>query len=120
MLQQTDPFYERIARWRQRVLDTIHQVRQSDQIEAAASARPSEDSTLLAVSGWRSLRVGDRQLAQTCFRTALHYDPYSISAWLGLSRTAESPELRRACLQAAFDLHYLLHDALEASAEEHI
>jgi hypothetical protein len=46
--------------------------------------------------------------AQILFRAALHHDPYTISAWLGLSRSVDQIDERRAYLQAALDLHHLL------------
>lgn len=99
---------ERIARWRRRVLETIHTARLTIDVEAAASIQPNDDSALLARSGWRSLREGEIEMARACFRAALHYDPYAVSAWLGLSRAVEDRALRRAYLQAALDLQLLL------------
>lgn len=99
---------ERIARWRRRVLDTINQARRSVNEETTAKARDEHDSALLAQTGWRALKSGERDIARACFRAAVHYDPYSIGAWLGLSRAEEARDRRRAYIQAALDLHYLL------------
>jgi hypothetical protein len=99
---------ERIARWRRRVLNTIKYARHSVSEEATAKARNEHDSTLLSQSGWQALRSGDRDLARVCFRAAVHYDPYSVSAWLGLSRVEQTRDQRRAYIQAALDLQYLL------------
>lgn len=99
---------ERIARWRRRVLDTINHARRSVNEEAASKARDEHDSALLAQAGWKALHSGERELARACFRAAVHYDPYSVSAWLGLSRVEETRDQRRAYIQAAMDLQYLL------------
>lgn len=102
---------ERIARWRQRVLDTIHAARLTHAIEPPV--QPQTDSALLARSGWRALHEHEFEMAGACFRAALHHDPYSVSAWVGLSRVVEEREQRRTYLQAALDLHFLLTDTLE-------
>jgi len=99
---------ERIARWRRRVLETIKHARHAVNEEASAKVRDENDSALLAQAGWRALRSGEREVARACFRAAVHYDPYSISAWLGLSRVEETRDQRRAYIQAALDLQYLL------------
>ena len=99
---------QRIARWRQRVWCAVQTARLDREFVAASSAQEHDDSSRLAALGWAALHYQRRVQAQSYFRAALHHDPYAISAWFGLSRTVASEEQRRAYLQVAFDLHYLV------------
>ena len=107
MYGQTLSAEERVARWRERVWVVIHQAR-TDTMFRSATNVVDTDSTLLAQSGWRALHAGQPVIAQRYFQAAIHQDPYAISAWVGLSRTASSAEERRAYMQAALDLQFLL------------
>lgn len=96
---------ERIARWRRRISEVIHAARtQSDFLTLGGEPLCARYEDLAAL-GWRALHAGQREQAHRYFRAALHYDPYAVSAWLGLSRVAVSLDERRLCLQAALDLH---------------
>lgn len=101
-----DSDYERVARWRQRVLATIHSARFA-QPEQAPNLPPK---IALAQHGWHSLRDGQTAVADAHFRAALRNDPYAVGAWLGLSRVVTDRTQRRACLQAALDMYFLLYE----------
>ncbi len=100
---------ERLARWRQRVWLAVHTAR-TDQGFWAASQHALDDSAYLARHGWRAVREHQIELAQRSFRAALYHDPYTVTAWLGLSRVATTHDERRAYLQAALDIQFLLTD----------
>jgi Tfp pilus assembly protein PilF len=100
---------ERIARWRQRVWSAIQEARQDPAFRAAA-AQATPQPSQLAMRGWQALQQQQHELAQRYFRAALQHDPFSISAWYGLSQTLEAPDERRACVQAALDMAYLVYE----------
>lgn len=99
---------ERVARWRQRVWQVIHVARTEPAFLEASSMQLDKQADQLAAAGWRALKAGDARRAEQYFRAALHHDPYSFSGWVGLSRVTLDSEERRVCLQAAFDLQYLV------------
>ena len=99
---------ERVARWRQRVWQVVHVARTEPAFLEASAMQLGVQGDQLAAAGWRTLKAGDPNGAERYFRAALHHDPYSLSAWVGLSRVTACREERRACLQAAFDLQYLV------------
>jgi hypothetical protein len=103
-------YAERLAQWRQRIWDAIQAARTQADFYMAATMQTSQDSGHLTGLGWRALHDGLRQEAQAYFRAALHYDPYSIGAWLGLSRAATTRQQRRAFMQTAIDLQHLIRD----------
>jgi Tfp pilus assembly protein PilF len=109
MLGHTPVTEERIARWRQRVWTAVHTAR-TDQGFRAASRHSSDDSASLARRGWHAVRARQTDLARRSFQAALHHDPYAVAAWLGLSRVATTHEERRAYLQIALDIQFLLAD----------
>lgn len=99
---------ERVARWRQRVWDVVHVARTEPAFLEASTMQLTVQGDQLAAAGWRALRAGDYLQAERYFRAALHYDPYALSGWVGLSRVTPIRDERRVCLQAAFDLQYLV------------
>lgn len=99
---------QRVARWRQRIWNAVQTARVTAEFVEASTDQTRDDSSRLAALGWSALHYQRIEQAETYFRAALHRDPYAISAWFGLSRTVAGAELRRAYLQTAFDLHYLL------------
>lgn len=101
---------ERMALWRQRIWDAVQTARTHAEFHIAGARHSTHDSGYLATLGWRAFHEGQQRQAHDYFRAALHYDPYSISAWLGLSRTARSRQMRRAYLQTAIDLQHLVSD----------
>jgi|GEM_PF-7129008 len=102
---------QRLARWRQRVRETVRTVRTRREFLEARNRQIDLDESQLASYGWRALREGHIEQAQVFFRAALHDDPYTVSAWFGLSRAVNDYMERRAYLQAAFDLHHLVSTA---------
>ncbi|HEX6288517.1 MAG TPA: hypothetical protein VFZ66_04960 [Herpetosiphonaceae bacterium] len=111
---QRDPFSpfhaQRVALWRQRIWDAIQAARTQAEFQIAGAMHDTHDSGYLSTLGWHALHNGYLKQAQDYFRAALHYDPYLIGAWFGLSRAAWSPEERRVYLQAAIDLQLLVSD----------
>ncbi len=111
---QPDPFSpyhaQRMAQWRQRIWDAVQAARTQAEFYIAGSTQDCQDSGYLSNLGWHAFRSRLFGEAQEYFRAALHYDPYLISAWFGLSRVAGSPEERRIYLQTAIDLQYLVSD----------
>jgi uncharacterized protein HemY len=111
---QAEPFSpvhaQRMALWRQRIWDAVQAARTQTEFYIAGTMQPTQDSSYLSTLGWQAFRNGQLRDAQNYFRAALHYDPYAISAWLGLSRAAKSHHLRRAYLQTAIDLQHLVSD----------
>lgn len=101
---------QRIARWRQRVWSAVQTARLADEFIMAGEDQSHDDSSRLAALGWSALHYQRIDQAQAYFRAALHHNPYAISAWFGLSRTVDSSELRRAYLQTAFDVQFLVTD----------
>ncbi len=99
---------ERVARWRQRVWHVVHVARTEAAFLEASAMQHEVQGEQLAALGWRALQAGDHVQAERFFRAALHHDPYCYSAWIGLSRAAAAQDERKACLQAAFDLQYLV------------
>jgi hypothetical protein len=99
---------QRLARWRQRVWSAVQTARLAEEFVAAGSDQTHDDSSRLAALGWSALHYHRIEQAQFYFRAALHHDPYAISAWFGLSRTVDSQEERKAYLQNAFDLQFLV------------
>ena len=103
-------YAERLAQWRQRIWDAVQAARTQTDFYMAATMQITQDSGDLAGLGWHALRDGLRREAQAYFRAALHYDPYSIGAWFGLSQAVTSPRQRRAFMQTAIDLQHLVSD----------
>jgi hypothetical protein len=101
-------YAERLAQWRQRIWDAVQAARTQADFYMAATMQTTQDSGYLVGLGWHALRDGLRYEAQTYFRAALHYDPYSIGAWFGLSQAVTSPRQRRAFMQTAIDLQHLV------------
>lgn len=99
---------DRVAKWRQRVWHIVQIARTCREFWEASMQYIPDNSAQLAIQGWGALRAGDYEYAQHCFRAAIHLDPYSASAWAGLSHATKEQEERRAYMQAAFDLHYLI------------
>ncbi len=100
---------EHIARWRQRVWQTVHLARCAPAFRNARIDQGSGDRSDLAARGWHALDAGQHAQAQRYFRAVLHQDPYAVSAWVGLSRIVSARDERHAYLQAAFDLHHLIN-----------
>ncbi len=111
---QPDPFSpfhaERMAQWRQRIWDAVQAARTQAEFYIAGNMQDCQDSGHLSMLGWHALRDREITQAREYFRAALHYDPYLISAWVGLSRAAHSHEERRMYLQTAIDLQLLVSD----------
>lgn len=111
---QPEPFSpihaQRMALWRQRIWDAVQTARTHAEFYIAGTMQGTHDSGYLSTLGWHALHDGQLRQAQDYFQAALHYDPYSISAWFGLSRTAISRQARRAYLQTAIDLQHLVSD----------
>ncbi len=99
---------ERVARWRQRVWHVVHVARTDSAFLEASAMQREVQADQLAAGGWRALQAGDHVQAERYFRAALHHDPYCYSGWIGLSRATAAQDERKACLQAAFDLQYLV------------
>lgn len=99
---------ERVARWRRRVWNAIQTARTQAAFLEASHVEIVTNGDQLAAWGWRALHAGDGTRAQRYFRAALHSDPYALGAWVGLSRATDVWLERRAYLQAAFDLQYLV------------
>lgn len=101
---------ERIARWRRRISEVIHAARTQSEFLTIGGEPVYARYEDLAALGWRALHAGQHEQAQRYFRAALHYDPYTVSAWIGLSRVAASLDERRRYLQAALDLHVFVQN----------
>ena len=99
---------ERVARWRRRVWSAVQTARTATAFQEASRRETTINRDQLATWGWRALHRGDDTSAKRYFRAALHRDPYDMGAWVGLSRATEVRAERRAYLQAAFDLQYLV------------
>jgi hypothetical protein len=114
ILVQPEPFSpihaQRVALWRQRIWDAVQAARTQTEFYIAGTMQRTHDSSYLSTLGWQAFHDGQLSAAQNYFRAALHYDPYSISAWFGLSRTTKSSQSRRAYLQTAIDLQHLVSD----------
>ncbi len=108
---------DRVAKWRQRVWIVIQTARFRREFWEASMQYVPENGGQLAIQGWRALHVGEYEYAQHCFRAALHLDPYVPSAWAGLSRATQEHAERKAYMQAAFDLQYLLSQ-IECSTQQ--
>ena len=99
---------ERLARWRQRVWQVVHVARTDAAFLEASAMQREVQADQLSAQGWHTLQTGDHVQAERFFRAALHHDPYCYSGWIGLSRATAAQDERKACLQAAFDLQYLV------------
>ncbi len=95
---------ERLVAWRCRVWQAIQMARRYPSLKTG-----STDASGFAPLAWRLMAAWRQAEARLYFRAALHNDPYGVSAWVGLSRIADTGEERRLYLQAAFDVSYLIH-----------
>lgn len=100
----------RIREWRCRVTRWLQLARFDPRFRYARVAATCHDPTDLVRQGWRAVHAEQYDAADKSFRAAIHLDPFTVSAWIGLSKTAATQAERRDMLQIALDLHLLIHE----------
>ncbi len=92
--------------WHKCVRAVLLAARKASRFLSGARERPTMQYSELTIHGWRLLHDGRHAEAKRYFRAALQNDPYSVGAWLGLSRAVDTREDRLACLQVALKIQH--------------